>query len=167
MTLSLKGEAEAFSVLIRRYEGRVFALAASGLGGPARRADVDDCAQEAFLAAYRGLGSLRTPGAFGPWLMGIAHRQVLQALKQRGRRRTPPLPEGLEAPEASSEGTAALEALSFLPDPERRAVALRHLAGQSPGEIARLMEVPEGTVRSWISRGLARLREHMKREGGA
>jgi len=166
---SLKGDAEAFGTLIRRHEARVFALAAAGLGGPARRADVDDCAQEVFLAAYQGLGTLKAPEAFGSWLVGIAQRQVFQALKKRGRNRSATLPEGLEAPKEAGAGEeeAVLEALSFLQDPERKAVALRHLAGESPRDIARMMEVPEGTVRSWISRGLAQLRERMARGGGA
>ena len=99
----------------------------------------------------------------------IAHRQVLQALRRRGRHRTAPLPEGLMAPEEdmAGDGGRALEALAGLPEPERRAVALRHLAGETPREIARLLEVPEGTARSWISRGLARLRETVGREGAA
>ena len=159
VTRSLKGEAEAFAGLVRRYEARVFALSAAGLGGPARRADVDDCAQEVFLAAYRGLGGLRSPGAFGPWLMGIAQRQVLQSLRKRGRNRMAPLPEGLTAPEIGAGDGDALAALAELPENERRAVALRHLAGETPRDIARLLEIPEGTARSWISRGLARLRE--------
>lgn len=159
---SLAGDAEAFALLLRRHERRVFALASAGLGGPARRADVEDCAQEVFLAAYRGLGSLREPEAFGPWLLGIAGLQVRQALKRRGRAKGLPLPEGLAAP-ASPDGSAVLEALAALPEPEREAVALRHLAGQTPAEIAEALDLPDGTVRSRISRGLARLRERMER----
>ena len=160
---SLAGEGEAFAVLIRRYERRVFALASAGLGGPARRADVEDCAQEVFLAAYRGLGSLREAGAFGSWLMGIATLQVRQALKRRGVRKTVALPGDLAAgrPDPGGDGEKVLAALAQLPEPERQAVALRHLSGQSPAEIAEALGLPDGTVRSRISRGLEKLKERL------
>ena len=146
-------------MLIRRHERAVFALASASLGGPARRADVEDCAQEAFLAAYRALGSLREPAAFGAWLLGIARLQARKALKRRGRHPVQSLPEGLPFPQPLASGAEeALQALSRLPDPEREAVALRHLAGRSPSQIAASLDLPEGTVRSRISRGLARLR---------
>ncbi len=160
---SLAGEAEAFAMLIHRHERRIFALASAGLGGPARRADVEDCAQESLLAAYRGLGALRDPGEFGPWLLGIAKNQIRQSLKRRGRRREGTLPEDLQAPDAPA-GRDLLEALSRLPEPEREAVALRHLAGQAPAEIAQALGLPDGTVRSRISRGLERLRGILGKE---
>jgi RNA polymerase sigma-70 factor (ECF subfamily) len=162
---SLAGEAEAFAMLIRRHERRVFALASAGLGGPARRADVEDCAQECLLAGYRGLGALRKPEEFGPWLLGIAKNQIRQSLKRRGRRRESTLPEGLQAPEApDGGGEDILEALARLPEPEREAVALRHLTGHSPAEIAQALGLPDGTVRSRISRGLERLRGILGKE---
>ena len=155
---SLGGDAEAFGSLVRRHERRVFALASAGLGGAARRADVEDCSQEVFLAAYRGLGGLREPAAFGGWLLGIAGLQVRQALKRRKRDKGSALPEGLEARSEAGPGEEVLRGLSRLPDPEREAVALRHLAGRSPEEIAESLGLPSGTVRSRISRGLERLR---------
>lgn len=160
---SLAGEAEAFAMLIRRHERRVFALVSAGLGGPARRADVEDCAQESLLAGYRGLGALRDPGEFGPWLLGIAKNQIRQSLKRRGRRRESPLPEDLQASDAGG-GEDILEALARLPEPEREAVALRHLTGHSPAEIAEALGLPDGTVRSRISRGLERLRGILGKE---
>ena len=153
-------------MLIRRHERAVFALASASLGGPARRADVEDCAQEVFLAAYRALGSLREPAAFGGWLLGIARLQARKALKRRGRSPVLPLPEDLQSPETPSQGAGEeiLQALSRLPDPEREAVSLRHLAGRSPEEIAEALDLPDGTVRSRISRGLARLREKLGKD---
>ena len=155
---TLTGDAEAFGALVRRHERRVFALASAGLGGAARRADVEDCAQEVFLAAYRGLGGLREPEDFGAWLLGIAGLQVRQALKKRGKAKAGPLPRNLQAPPGAESGEEVLRGLARLPDPEREAVALRHLAGRSPEEIAAELGLASGTVRSRISRGLERLR---------
>jgi RNA polymerase sigma-70 factor (ECF subfamily) len=127
----------------------------------------EDIAQEAFLAAVRALDRFDRKRPFGPWLHRIVVNRAIDSARARAVRA-----ELLEdAPEIAtesrpsgpySEGLAA--ALASL-EPEHRAVIiLRYLLEYTPGEIARLLELPRGTVNSRLRRGLDRLGVALARE---
>ena len=132
-------------------------------------AAAEDIAQEAFLAAIRRLDRFDRRRRFEPWLVTIVANRAIDWTRARAARRES-VAAGAEAPELaapsdppigrySQEVLAALASLS----PEHRAVVvLRYLLEYSPGEIARALELPRGTVNSRLRRGLDALEARLK-----
>jgi RNA polymerase sigma-70 factor (ECF subfamily) len=121
-------------------------------------ADAEDLVQETFLRAYRAFDRF-TPGTnIRAWLFTILYRVRTDALRRTGRS-----PETVEL-EGEGPGVAARQELAGLPELFRAAVLLRDGEGLTYEEIARVMEVPIGTVMSRIHRGRALLRAAL---GGA
>ncbi|MBO2440892.1 RNA polymerase sigma factor [Actinomadura nitritigenes] len=163
------------------YRGPVFSTALRLCG---RWAEAEDLSAEAFLRAYRALCG------YGPeriadlrpraWLLTILTNVWRNGLRTAARR-PPPGPledapdppdpaEGVEDAAARHEtGRELAGLLAALPEAQRAAVVLRHVTDLPVAEIAEVMGVPEGTVKSHVSRGLARLRRlhHDQEEGGA
>jgi RNA polymerase sigma-70 factor (ECF subfamily) len=127
-------------------------------------AAAEDIAQEGFLAALRALDRFDRARPFGPWLRTIVARRAIDAARARALRREvgdEPLTV-LAAPEAA-DGLAddVLGAVAALPDDQRIPIALRHLLGFTPGEIAGLLDLPRGTVNSRLRRGLDALSQEL------
>ncbi|MBS1887432.1 MAG: RNA polymerase sigma factor [Actinobacteria bacterium] len=151
-----RGSEEAIEALFRRHWRRAHRAAYLIV----RDADAaEDIAQEAFLAALRALDRFDRRRPFRPWLHRIVVNRAIDHARARALRR-----EVGEAPEeptaADAEGgldpdlAAALAGL----DPEQRAaIVLRYLLEYTPGEIARMLGLPRGTVNSRLRRGLDRL----------
>lgn len=162
-----KGERGAFDLLVLRYQHKVIKLVARLLRDPA---EAEDVAQEAFVKAYRALGSFRGDSAFYTWLYRIAVNTARNTMASRQRR-----PLDYEADLSESEQSvvesrmrhgdtpeaAALSdeihrtvngAIESLPEDLRTAIVLREVEGLSYEEIAEAMECPVGTVRSRIFR---------------
>lgn len=130
-------------------------------------AAAEDIAQEAFLAALRHLDRFDRSRRFGPWLGAIVANRAIDWARARAARHEsahelPEVAAGAEIPPGrySEDVLAALASLS----PEHRAVVvMRYVLDYRPGEIARALELPRGTVNSRLRRGLdvleARLRE--------
>ncbi|MEO3824328.1 RNA polymerase sigma factor [Actinomadura sp. B10D3] len=159
-----------FAALYEAYRGPVFSTALRLCG---RWAEAEDLSAEAFLRAYRALAGYEAdriaelrPRA---WLLTILTNVWRNGLRTAARR-PPPGPiedapdppdpgEGVEDAAARHETGRELAALlAELPRAQRAAVVLRHVTDLPVAEIAVILEVPEGTVKSHISRGLARLR---------
>jgi|GEM_PF-920703 len=144
------GDAAAFGSLVEAFQDMAVGYAYSLLGN---RHDAEDAAQEAFLQAFRGLGSLAEPSAFPGWLKRIVQNSSY-ALAAARSRQSEELPEGL----AASEGDPASrleadvvmlrldEALSRLSQEERSAFVLYHLEERSYREIADFLGASETTV---------------------
>jgi RNA polymerase sigma-70 factor (ECF subfamily) len=119
----------------------------------------EDIAQEGFLAALRALDRFDRARPFGPWLRTIVARRAIDAARARALRREvgeEPLTsvaacEDIDPPALADDVLAAVAAL---PDEQRIPIALRHLLGFTPGEIADLLDLPRGTVNSRLRRGL-------------
>jgi RNA polymerase sigma-70 factor (ECF subfamily) len=124
-------------------------------------AAAEDIAQEAFLAAVRNLDRFDRRRPFGPWLHRIVVNRAIDWSRRRRLRGEVELHDApIEQGEADvgSDTVAAMQRLS----PEHRAViVLRHLLGYTPGQIARLLDLPRGTVNSRLRRGLDELKEHL------
>ena len=122
-------------------------------------AAAEDIAQEAFLAAIRNLDRFDRRRPFGPWLHRIVVNRAIdwaRARRLRGELELADAPAPTQSPDIGSDSVDALRRLS----PEHRAViVMRHLLGYTPGEIARLLDLPRGTVNSRLRRGLDQLRE--------
>ena len=131
-------------------------------------AAAEDIAQEAFLAAIHSLGRFDRRRPLGPWLHRIVVNRSIDWTRRRNARREVALEPELEqgaatAPELGGDVAAALGALSA---EQRGIVVLRHLLGYTPGEIARMLEMPRGTVNSRLRRALDRLAPMLDREAG-
>ncbi|MCB1665656.1 MAG: RNA polymerase sigma factor [Pseudomonadales bacterium] len=125
----------------------------------------DDLAQEAFLLAYRKLGSFRGSGSFASWVLGITYRCFLQSRRQN--RRADEVRQSQEQDAAVLAGSyeqlspAALDlerAIDRLNPNEAAAISLNMSLGYSHAEVADIMNMPLGSIKSHISRGLAKLR---------
>jgi RNA polymerase sigma-70 factor (ECF subfamily) len=126
----------------------------------------EDIAQEAFMSAIRALDRFDRRRPFGPWLHRIVVNRAIDWARSRALRQEVSETVEAEAPQPrggySDETMAALAEL----DPDQRAVVvLRHLLEYTPGEIARLLDLPRGTVNSRLRRALDRLAEIL--EAGA
>src|SRR5512134_1082782 len=162
-----RNERGAFDLLVLKYQHKVVKLVARLLRDPA---EAEDVAQEAFVKAYRALGSFRGDSAFYTWLYRIAVNTARNAIASRQRR---PLDYEAELSESEQsnlasrlrhtdtpEATALSEeirvtvnqAIEELPEDLRTAIVLREVEGLSYEEIAAAMDCPVGTVRSRIFR---------------
>jgi RNA polymerase sigma-70 factor, ECF subfamily len=134
--------------------------------------DAEDLVQETFLRAFRGFSGFASGTNIRAWLHTILQRVRTDAFRKRGRSpQTTELPEegpGVPAPQdALASGGEDLErALRELPEPFRTAVVLRDVEDFSYQEIARMLDVPIGTVMSRLHRGRAWLRERLGADRG-
>ena len=132
-------------------------------------AAAEDIAQDGFLAAVDALDRFDRRRPFRPWLHRIVVNRALDWARRESLRRrvdgTESVFEPLPPPEEI--GGELMAALKELPAEQRAVVVLRHLLEYTPGEIARMLELPRGTVNSRLRRGLDRLREAAEAESFA
>jgi RNA polymerase sigma-70 factor (ECF subfamily) len=160
-----RGSGDAFAELFRRHWPRAHRAAWLVVHDAAAAEDV---AQEAFLSVLRSLDRFDRRRPFAPWLHRIVVNRAIDWARAHELRReldaraAPPAaaPAGETADRPSDATLAALARLS----PEQRAVVvMRHLLGFTPGEIARALDLPQGTVNSRLRRGLDELGDHIER----
>jgi RNA polymerase sigma-70 factor (ECF subfamily) len=169
VALAASGDQQAFAELVRRRQGMVRELMRRLCGD---RAFAEDLAQQAFVQAWRQLGKLSSPQAFGAWLRAIAVNVWLQEARKAPARfeaseAEPPEPEA-EGPGPADLAAARLDlsrALLRLKAPERVCVVLAYAEGLSHGEIAKTTGWPLGTVKSNVARGAERLRALLAPQG--
>jgi RNA polymerase sigma-70 factor, ECF subfamily len=158
-----RGDGDAFSRLVRKYQHRVVGLARGIVADPS---DAEDIAQDAFLRVYKGLAGFRGTSQFRTWLFQIVINTARSfRSRQRSRVETAVDEQALEAAEGSDHVETAVvardevtRALSKLPVELREAVLLRDVEGLDYREIAELLGIPMGTVESRIFRGRQQLR---------
>jgi RNA polymerase sigma-70 factor (ECF subfamily) len=155
---TLAGDRGAFAALYDRYARLVRAVVLDAARDPAT---VQDLTQECFLRAFHKLPSLREPGRFRPWLVGIA-RQV--ACEHRRRRTTVALDHDVPSPldEAARWANAdeiehVLRLVARLPEQERLAVRLFFLGEHDASETSRLLKVSRSGTYALLKRACARL----------
>jgi RNA polymerase sigma-70 factor, ECF subfamily len=121
-------------------------------------AAAEDIAQDAFIAAVAALDRFDRRRPFAPWLHRIVVNRAIDWGRREALRRKVGEPEEQEANTPPEQvGEDVMEALSLLPVEQRAAVVLRYLLDYSPGEIARMLDLPRGTVNSRLRRALDRL----------
>jgi RNA polymerase sigma-70 factor, ECF subfamily len=133
-----------------------------------RREDAEDVAQEAFTRAHRGFAALRDRARFRAWLVRITWRLALdrQQADRRRRTREVPLDERVRVSGAGSgasqeRATALWEAIDALPEKLRLAIVLSAIEGHEIREVAALLDVPEGTVKSRLFLARKQMRERL------
>src|SRR5688500_2727105 len=121
-------------------------------------AAAEDIAQDAFLAAVRALDRFDRRRPFGPWLHRIVVNRAIDWARREALRRSVAEPEDTPAPPTGPAlDDELMSALSELPVEQRAVVVLRYLLDYTPGEVARMLELPRGTVNSRLRRALDRL----------
>ncbi len=158
------GDREAFGVLVERYAGQARRLARSILGNAE---DADDAAQDGFLAALKALERYDPARPFGPWLLRIVANAASDRRRRLKVRATEAIPADAVTREAGPDQVtdrlafrAALDqALVKLPTRQRIAVMMFDVEGYSHREIAQVVNVSEGTVRSDVFHARRALRE--------
>jgi RNA polymerase sigma-70 factor, ECF subfamily len=160
---AVAGDRAAFGVLVERYAGVARRVARAVLGNPE---DADDAAQDAMLSALVKLEQYDRRRPFGPWLLRIVANATTDRRRRRTVRHVEPLDAGLTAggprPDTTVErwalGERLRHALAELPERRRMAVVLFDVEGYSHAEIALILKLPEGTVRSEVFHARRRLR---------
>jgi RNA polymerase sigma-70 factor (ECF subfamily) len=152
--------------LLRRHHDRIHALCRRLTGDPT---DALDATQEALIAIVRGLPSFDGRAAFTTWSYRVATNACLDELRRRRRHSSDELPDDVPfetggAPsldDAVSDRLDADAALQAVPAEFRAAVVLRDVCGLDYAEIADVLGIPPGTVRSRIARGRAAVARHL------
>ena len=169
-----RGDEDAFEELVRRYEKKVYALSLRLCGNSE---DAQEAAQEAFLSAWQGLKFFRGEASFSTWLYRLTSNAAIDLLR---RRKAPALsledeeapidlPDPGPTPEEAAERRElrqAIEAgLAALSVEHRQVLVLREMHQLSYEEIADVLALDVGTVKSRISRGRKKLRNFLVERG--
>ena len=167
---AIEGDIDAYSALVQRYEGIAFRTA---FFIARSAADAEEAAQEAFVKAFYSLRSFRREAPFRPWLLKIVANEASNKRRSAGRRQG----LALRVADAGSSGGAApspeaaalageqqallLEAVDGLKERDRTVIVLRYFLELSEIEMAEVLGVARGTVKSRLSRALDRLRTRL------
>ena len=164
---SRKQTAQQFERLAGEHERQVYAVCYHMMGS---REDAQDCAQETMLRAFKAFGSFRRDASFSTWITRIAMNVCTDALRKR--RPVTSLDAmrddtNFDLPDAGPTAYAQLEqkervrllreGLDELPEEMRQIIVLRDMRGMSYEEIAAVLEVPLGTVKSRVNRAREKL----------
>jgi RNA polymerase sigma factor (sigma-70 family) len=165
-----RGDAAAYEEIVHRYQQVAFRTAYLITGSTA---DAEDAAQEGFVKAYRALATFRPGAEPRPWLLRIVANEARNRVRSTGRRHALELrlAEGYRpggaAPSPEAAAVAAedrrrlLSMVNALSEEDRLVIASRYFLELSGEETAEALGIPEGTVKSRLSRALARLRERV------
>ena len=162
-----RGDSRAFEEIVHRYQQIAFRTA---YVITASAADAEDATQDGFVKAYRAIGRFRAGAELRPWLVRIVANEARNRLRSAGRRRrlelhlsegfrpgdAAPSPEAVAV--AGDERRRLLEMVNAMSDEDRVVIASRYFLQLSGEETAAALGIPEGTVKSRLSRALARLR---------
>ncbi|MFB6752198.1 RNA polymerase sigma factor SigM [Streptomyces sp. NPDC056353] len=163
----VEGDPDAFGEVVRRHRDRLWAVALRTLGD---REEAADAVQDALVSAYRAAHTFRGQAAVTTWLHRITVNACLDRARKAASRKTAPVDdterlEQLLEPHESASAPAErndlhrqlLAALSTLPADQRAALVLVDMQGYPVAEAARILDVPNGTIKSRCARGRARL----------
>lgn len=168
-----KGDVSAYQSLVRAYETLAFRAAYLITRDESEAADA---AQDAFVRAYRALGSFRAGEPFRPWLMRIVTNQALNRIEsgkrraQRDERYIQQMNEQQDSPSAQKnletreQNEKLMRAVRRLKPDEQTLITLRYFLELPEAEVAQTMNIPQGTVKSRLHRTLAKLRQVIQHE---
>jgi len=176
LALALKqGQDAAFDELVRRHQGRVYAVA---YRITLNREDALDVTQDVLLKMYRKVGSWEPTSGFLPWLMRLTSNQSIDSIRRRNRRRCEPLDDAHTAASGSSIEPAAQDteqsvrgkeigervqqALRVLSPSQRSVVVMRHYEGLQLAEIASVLGCTVGSVKVHLFRALRKLQDELR-----
>jgi RNA polymerase sigma-70 factor (ECF subfamily) len=166
--LDQKRYQEAFDRLLPEFQNKVFRLAYAMLGDAAL---AEDMAQEVFIRIWKALPGFRGQSALSTWIYAITRNTCLTALKRGAAKRESSLEEPKVAREAEEAGVPparhgeidVLRFLDQLPERHRQVLRLYYMEERSYEEVARLLEWPMGTVKTYLHRARKELAEAVAR----
>jgi len=166
--MTLRGNPEGFATLVERYDRAVYHLAYRTLQ------DVEearDATQEAFFKAFRSLRTFKPDAKFSTWIFAITYHACCDRLNRRRRYTSNELPDRADTAPGPEQQAIALDeavrlrtAIDALPEKYRTVVTLFHLQGRQYEEIATVLGLPIGTVKTHLFRAKEQLRRLL---GGA
>lgn len=175
------GDTDAFGLIVERYQDRVYNLALRISGNPE---DASDLAQEAFFRAWRSLSGFQFDSAFSTWLFRLVHNLCIDHLRSRKRKAAlsmtvtddesdagveyeipDPAPDPEQALLAMEDRRLIAQAMNELPPDYREILTLRAINDLGYGQIAEILKLQEGTVKSRLSRARAQLKNKILQIG--
>ena len=175
-----QGDQDAFAQLLELHQGKVYGLTLRLTGSPE---DAMELTQETFFNAWRGLPNFHAESKFSTWLYRLATNATIDFLRRERRRRAvtlTPLPDQDDRPAAQIPDSrltpqgelerkelreAVLRGLEGLSDEHRQVLVLREFHDLSYAEIAQVLRIEEGTVKSRIARARMALRRILLADG--
>jgi RNA polymerase sigma-70 factor, ECF subfamily len=155
---------EAFETLLAAYQDKVFRLCYSMLGD---RAQAEDAAQESFLRIWKSMERYRGEAALGTWIFSVTRNVCLTAISKRAARRSAPIEEAERAtPPAPDRERDMLRLVRQLPENYRRVIMLFYMEERSYEEVARMLDLPVGTVKTHLHRARLELATMVKEADG-
>lgn len=175
---SRKGDGDAFSELVVRHQDRVYNLVMKFVRNPTLAEDV---VQRVFINAYQRVRDFKGDAAFTTWIYRIAFNESVSTMRYEGRRRGPSIygdgdglivePEDTHDPseglEREDRRALLMKALSLIAEEDRRLLLLREMEELPYDEIASILDIPVGTVRSRLHRAREALRAAIGTGGAA
>jgi RNA polymerase sigma factor (sigma-70 family) len=167
-------DADALSEVYRRYGPACFRLASQVTGSPSL---AEDCVQEAFLAFWRRPESYRSgQGPLGPWLLGLTHHKAVDVVRRESAQQRRGVAEAarlavqeppahldpVTATSGAMEAAKVRKVLGELSAAQREVIALAYYGGYTQREIAGLVGIPLGTVKTRMMTGMRRLAERLR-----
>lgn len=181
VTRAKSGDTDAFAQLVEQNQNRIYSLALRMVGSPE---DAADLAQEAFLSAWRGLENFQGEAAFSTWLYRLTSNACIDFLRREKRKKAAgsvlyldDTEEGatLDLPDYEADPHRRLEreevretierGMAALSPEHRKVLSLREISGLSYAEIADILGLEEGTVKSRIARARLALRKKLLEYG--
>jgi RNA polymerase sigma factor (sigma-70 family) len=173
---AVRGDSAAYEEIVQRYQQVAFRTAYVITGSAP---DAEDAAQEGFVKAYRALDRFREGSELRPWLLKIIANEARNRIRSTGRRvqlelrlvqgfrpgDAAPSPEAVAV--ATDERRRLLAMVNALSEEDRLVIASRYFLELSSEETAAALGIPEGTVKSRLSRALARLRTRVEETANA
>lgn len=166
------GDREAFGALVEQYRDNVYRLAYRMCGN---EYDADEAAQEAFVAAWRALPNFRGDAKFSTWLYRLTTNAAIDVMRREKRHQTVgdgemvDLADDADSPQETVERTeqqeAVQKALATLSEEYREVLLLRYMEELDYAEIAEVLKLPSGTVKSRINRAKAALKTALLKSG--
>lgn len=167
VNLTKQGNTDAFSELVRRHQHIVYNVSYRYMRDQAL---AEDMAQDAFLKAFRLLKGFRGDCSFSTWMYRVTCSVCLTELNRRKRRGEVELlpAHGGEAPDASLDSADLPDhirrCVGLLPDHYAQVITLYYLKGVNYDEIADVMSIPMGTLKTWMFRARKQLRKIVEKE---
>jgi RNA polymerase sigma-70 factor (ECF subfamily) len=143
---------EDFQSILAQYQDKVYRFALGMLGDPAQ---AEDAAQETFVKIWRGLPKFRGESSISTWIFSIARNTCLNALKSR--RKMVSIDELVEKPRLEREPMDIEGLLEELPEHYREVMLLFYVHDKSYEEVARTLDIPMGTVKTYLHRARKQL----------
>ena len=166
------GDRDAFGALVEQYRDNVYRLAYRMCGNAY---DADEAAQEAFVAAWRALPNFRGDAKFSTWLYRLTTNAAIDVMRREKRHQTVgdgemvDLADDADSPQETVERTeqqeAVQKALATLSEEYREVLLLRYMEELDYAEIAEVLQLPSGTVKSRINRAKAALKTALLKSG--